>query len=150
MRSFFELLPRTTAAAASMAARHDDIVPDDRAHTSYDVDRPIRHALEVRHQSLASADAIALAREHGIAVVIADTAGKWPMIDELTADFVYARLHGADELYTSGYTAAALDTWAARVGEWRRAGLDCFVYFDNDAKVRAPYDAIGLLDRLRP
>jgi uncharacterized protein YecE (DUF72 family) len=83
-------------------------------------------------------------------MVIADTAGKWPMIDEITGSFVYVRLHGAEELYVSGYTEDGLDRWAARVAGWRDRGLDCYVYFDNDAKVRAPYDAMGLLARLQP
>ena len=65
------------------------------------------------------------------------------MFDEATADFRYARLHGADELYASGYTADALDAWAKRVRAWLADG-DVFVYFDNDAKVHAPYDALAL------
>jgi uncharacterized protein YecE (DUF72 family) len=148
MRSFFAQLPRTTAQAAAAAAGHDDRVPDDEAHTSYDVDRPLRHALEVRHQTFIDPAAIALAREADIALVIADSAGKWPVIDDITSDFAYVRLHGADELYASGYTDDALDRWAARVSGWRHLGLDCYVYFDNDAKVRAPYDAMSLLSRL--
>jgi uncharacterized protein YecE (DUF72 family) len=85
-----------------------------------------------------------------VALVVADSAGTWPMFDEVTAGFVYVRLHGQDELYTSGYTPDALDAWAARVAGWRDAGLDVVVYFDNDAKVHAPYDAIALAERLRP
>jgi uncharacterized protein YecE (DUF72 family) len=150
MRAFFELLPRTTAHAAQLALGHDDVISDDRAYTTIDADRPLRHALEVRHPSLATPEALAMARDHDIAMVIADTAGKWPMIDEITGSFVYVRLHGADELYTSGYTDEGLDHWAARVAGWRDSGLDCYVYFDNDAKVRAPYDAMGLLARLQP
>ena len=67
------------------------------------------------------------------------------MFDERTADFVYVRLHGQGELYAGGYTAEALDAWAARIRSW---GTDAYVYFDNDAKVRAPYDALELLERL--
>ncbi len=77
----------------------------------------------------------------------ADRPRTWPVFDEGTADFRYARLHGADELYASGYTPSALDAWAERVRGWLADG-DVFVYFDNDAKVHAPYDAIALADRL--
>jgi uncharacterized protein YecE (DUF72 family) len=149
MTRFFELLPRSTAAAASLAATHDDRITEDRAFLSVDQDRPLRHALEVRHASFAAEAAVQLARDHDIALVIADSAGKWPMFDVVTSDFAYVRLHGADELYTSGYTAEALDGWAERASTWLDGGLDTYVYFDNDAKVRAPYDAMGLIDRLR-
>jgi uncharacterized protein YecE (DUF72 family) len=148
MESFYSLLPRTTSAAAGLAAEHDDKVPDDEAWTSYDAERPVRHALEVRHASFAESAAIDQARDADVAVVLADAAGTWPVIDDITSDFAYARLHGADELYTSGYTDEALDRWAERVRGWHQRGLDCFVYFDNDAKVRAPYDAMGLIARL--
>ena len=70
------------------------------------------------------------------------------MFDEVTSDLVYVRLHGDRELYTSGYGDAALDRWAARVRTWDAAGLDVLVYFDNDAKVHAPFDAIALQERL--
>ena len=77
------------------------------------------------------------------------TAGRWPKILEATAPFVYVRLHGDVELYTSGYTPAALDEWAGRIREWTGRGLDTYVYFDNDVKVRAPFDAMDLAARLR-
>lgn len=145
---FFEALPRTTAAAATLARHHDDRLSEDRVLTSTTVDEPIRHALEIRHPSFATERFAELLRAHDIAVVVADTAGRWPMIDAVTSDFVYVRLHGANELYVSGYTDAALDTWAGRVRRWRDDGLDTYVYFDNDAKVRAPCDAMGLISRL--
>jgi hypothetical protein len=66
---------------------------------------------------------------------------------DVTADFVYVRLHGDKEIYASGYTSRALDEWAARVREWHRRG-DVYVYFDNDVKVRAPYDAQVLMRKL--
>ena len=58
------------------------------------------------------------------------------------------RLHGDVELYTSGYTDTALDEWAARVRAWTAAGHDVQVHFDNDVKVRAPFDAMALARRL--
>jgi uncharacterized protein YecE (DUF72 family) len=120
-----------------------------RAHLHAPDDRPLRHALEVRHASFLAPGFLDLLREHHVAVVVADTAGKWPLIREVTADFAYVRLHGDVELYTSGYTDQALDAWAATVRGWLDGGRDVHVYFDNDVKVRAPVDAMGLLDRLR-
>lgn len=82
--------------------------------------------------------------------MVADSAGTWPRFEEGTAGFVHIRLHGDTELYTSGYTPAALDAWAAKVRAWQARGLDVFVYFDNDAKVHAPFDAMSLAERLSP
>jgi uncharacterized protein YecE (DUF72 family) len=143
---FLALLPRSTAAAALLAEHHDERL-DGRALTATDADRPLRHAVEPRHESFRDPAFTALLREHGVALVVADSAGTWPVFDASTADFRYARLHGADELYASGYTADALDAWAGRVRAWRADG-DVFVYFDNDAKVHAPFDAIALAERL--
>ena len=148
MAAFFELLPRTTAEAAALARQHDERM-EGRALTETDADRPLRHALEVRHRTFETPAFLDLLREHRIAVVTADTAGRWPMLLEPTTDdLAYVRLHGAEELYASGYDDASLDLWAARVGEWRDAGRDVVVYFDNDIKVRAPYDAQQLAARL--
>ena len=143
LAAFFALLPRSTQEAAWLARRHDERMTD-RAITSTDGDLPLRHALEVRHHSFVTPAFTDLLREHAIAVVIADTAGKWPLIREVTTDFVYVRLHGDVELYTSGYTEAALDSWAAAISGWLGAGLDVQVHFDNDVKVHAPYDAMSL------
>ena len=148
LAAFFDLLPRTTKEAAALAERHDAKVPDDRAWTNTDADRPLRHAMEVRHDSFHAPAAAQLLRDHDIALVVADTAGKWPYIEQVTADFVYVRLHGAEELYASGYTGEALHAWATKLEGWRDGGLDTFVYFDNDMKVHAPYDAQALIARL--
>ncbi len=148
LSAFFNLLPRTTQQAAALAARHDAKVPTDRALVTAVDDLPLRHALEVRHASFAAPAAVDLLRAHDIALVVADAAGKWPLLEAVTSDFMYVRLHGAEELYVSGYTDEALDRWAAKVGAWRDSGLDVYVYFDNDAKVHAPYDALSLMRRL--
>jgi uncharacterized protein YecE (DUF72 family) len=145
---FFEQLPRTTSAAAALAAGHDAKVPEDRALTSVEVDRPLRHAMEVRHDSFKVPEAAELLRAHDISFVVADTAGRWPLVEEVTSDHVYVRLHGDVELYASGYTPAALDRWAAKCLDWAAAGLDVHVYFDNDAKGYAPHDAMALIDRV--
>jgi uncharacterized protein YecE (DUF72 family) len=146
LAAFFDLLPRTTKQVADLARHHDDRVPE--AATKVEVDRPVRHSLEVRHPSFVDAGLPELLREHDIGLVVADTAGKWPLLRDVTSDFVYVRLHGDTELYASGYDADALDTWAASVREWAESGADVYVYFDNDMKVRAPYDAMSLSERL--
>ncbi|WP_308282561.1 DUF72 domain-containing protein [Pseudonocardia nigra] len=162
---FLAMLPRSTGAAAELATGHDERL-DGRAYTATDADRPLRHALEVRHPSFCTAAFVELLREHDVALVVADTAGTWPHLEDVTSDFVYVRLHGDAELYTSGYTPEGLDAWAAKVRAWRAEeaptgehtvaaaapprpeGRDVYVYFDNDAKVHAPFDAIGLARRL--
>ncbi len=149
LRRFFDLLPRTTGEAASLAASHDGKVPADRALTTVATDIPVRHALEVRHASFTTPELPELLREHDIGLVVADTAGRWPQREDVTSGFVYVRLHGADELYVSGYTPQALDRWADKALRWRAAGLDVYVYFDNDVKVHAPFDALGLIARTR-
>jgi uncharacterized protein YecE (DUF72 family) len=147
LAAFFALLPRSTGEAAWLARRHDERMTD-RSLTDTDADRPLRHALEVRHQTFVTPAFTALLREHHIALVIADTAGRWPLIREVTTDLVYVRLHGDVELYTSGYTEEALDRWAADIRSWRAGGLDVQVHFDNDVKVHAPFDAISLSERV--
>jgi uncharacterized protein YecE (DUF72 family) len=131
-----------------------------------DKKRKLRHAVEIRHSSFVEPAFIALLRRYRIALVVADTAGKWPYYEDVTADFIYMRLHGAEELYASGYTEPALQRWAARIRAWsegsqpddarlivdqappKRAGRDVFCYFDNDIKVKAPFDASRLLEML--
>jgi len=145
--AFLGSLPRTTAEAAALAG--ESSLEEDRRDASSPVDRRLRHAVEARHPSFADPAFARIAREHGVAVVVADTAGRYPLLREVTTDFVYVRLHGDEELYTSGYTDEALDRWAAEARDWLDAGLDVYAYFDNDVKVRAPYDAMGLRERLR-
>lgn len=147
LAGFLELLPHTTAAAATLAAGHDERL-EGRAHLETDADRPLRHAVEPRHESFRDPAFAALLREHGVATVIADSAGTWPTFDQVTADLVYLRMHGYDELYAGGYPPEVLDALAGRVRGWLAAGLDVVGYFDNDAKVRAPFDAIALAGRL--
>jgi uncharacterized protein YecE (DUF72 family) len=149
LSGFLDLLPRTAGELARLAAGHDAKVPTDRALTvAEDEGQPIRHAVEVRHTSFRDPDFYELLRQHQVALVLADTAGRWPFLEESTAGFRYVRLHGDAELYASGYSDEALDRWAARVRSWVAAGQDVYVYFDNDIKVRAPYDAIHLAERL--
>ena len=116
--AFFALLPRDTDAALALARGHDERLAG-RAWLEIDRARPLRHAVEIRHPSFIDPAFVALLRRHRIALVVADTAGRWPLLEDLTADFVYLRLHGDKELYASGYDDAALDRWAARIAAWR-------------------------------
>ena len=83
-----------------------------------------------------------------MACVVSDSPS-WPLLEQQTTDLVYVRLHGHSELYASGYAPASLDHWADRCRTWLGEGRDVHVYFDNDARGRAPHDAVALLDRLR-
>jgi uncharacterized protein YecE (DUF72 family) len=145
---FLGRLPRTTAEIATLAARHDDKLATDRAMTTAETDLPVRHALEFRSPSFADPAAYVVMRRHDVACVFADTAGRWPRVEEDTAPIRYVRLHGDQELYASGYTERALDEWAGRCRAWAAAGQDVYVYFDNDMKGYAPRDAMALIDRL--
>ena len=164
LETFFKLLPRDTKAAARLASRHDHRL-DNRADLRPRVKIPLRHALEIRHESFRVPEFIHLLREHDIALVCADTVD-WPRLMDLTSNFVYARLHGSEELYVSGYEDVDIDKWACRVVAWatgnepndaecvirkpaaKRKARDVYVYFDNDAKVRAPFDAQALIKRV--
>lgn len=147
--AFLARLPRSRADAAALASRHDERM-EGRASFATGDDAPIRHAVEVRHPSFEdeAEEWTDVLGRHGVASVTADTAGKYPRIDRTTADFAYARLHGEEELYASGYDDASLDRWAAWTRAHLDAGRDAYLYFDNDIKVRAPYDAMGLIARL--
>jgi uncharacterized protein YecE (DUF72 family) len=148
LAAFIDLLPRTTEAAAELATKHDDKLADERTLTTPLVSAPIRHALEPRHESFRSPRARELLQRTGIATVISDSADTWPRFDDVTATLVYVRLHGDTELYRSGYSDAALSSWAERVRGWTDQGLDVHVYFDNDARGHAPHDAVRLLGLL--
>jgi uncharacterized protein YecE (DUF72 family) len=161
MDDFFALLPHDTDAASQLARKHDARVSG-RVRLTAPTPMKLRHAVEIRHQSFVDPEFVRLLRRHRIALVCADTVD-WPRLMDVTSDFVYCRLHGSEELYASGYGDDELDIWAARVKAWvrgsepkdaervidkagpRRAKRDVFVFFDNDRKVRAPYDATTLI-----
>jgi uncharacterized protein YecE (DUF72 family) len=145
--AFLAQLPWTTREAAELGSHHDARL-EGRTWLDVDADRELRHALEIRDESYRDPAFLRLLERHGVAFVVADTAGRWPLMLEATADLVYVRLHGDVELYTSGYSDAALDVWADRVQGWAGAGHDVVVYFDNDVDAHAPYDALGLARRL--
>lgn len=143
LSEFLSALPRSASAALELARRHDDRV-EGRAWLEIEEDRPLRHAIEPRSPSFGASEALRLLERHGVAMTVADTAGRFPRFDAVTADFVYVRLHGAQELYRSGYTEAEIREWADRVRAWTDDGRDVYVYFDNDAAGHAPHDALAL------
>ena len=125
---------------------------------------PLRHAIQVRHESFACQSFVAMARAAGVAIVFADAA-TYPAIGDVTAPFVYARLEAAEERHATGYGSAALDRWAQAARCWAAGGVpdglprvehtpppaqprDTFIFFINGAKVRAPAGAQALIARL--
>ncbi|BBD81281.1 DUF72 domain-containing protein [Aerosticca soli] len=164
---FLAALPRDSRQAQALARRHEPRMTPERTWLAVSANHRLRHALEIRHPSFACAGFIAQLRRHRVALVVADTAGRWPLLEDVTAGFMYLRLHGDKELYASGYDDAALDEWARRIRAWQRGGQpgdartvsdaappkrrsrDVYCYFDNDTKVRAPFDARRLAERLR-
>jgi uncharacterized protein YecE (DUF72 family) len=147
MDAFMRALPKSSRQAQAVAEHYDERLRNGALVEAAQV-VAYRHAFEVRHESYFHEEFYALLREHACAFVVADTAGKFPYAEEVTADFVYVRLHGSRQLYVSGYTDEELDTWAAKIARWRRSGRDVYVYFDNDAKVHAPFDAMRLAERV--
>lgn len=160
LEAFFSLLPRTVKEAALVARTHDPKFRD-RVWTKAErgtAKQTVRHCIEIRHESFAVPAFIQLLRKHKIGLVVADTV-EWPLLMDVTADFIYCRLHGAEQLYASQYEDAALDVWADRVASWAKRkdcqsgrfasgdrcrklpARDVYVYFDNDMKVHAPFDA---------
>ncbi|MEB2184694.1 DUF72 domain-containing protein [Xanthomonas campestris pv. campestris] len=163
--AFLSSLPRNNEAALALARKRDTTLMHGRTALSIDRKRPLRHALEMRHPSFCDPSCMKLLRKHKVGVVVADTAGKFPYLEDVTANFVYLRLHGDAQLYASGYSDHALDRWGERIAAWaaggepsdaqrvgprasKRARRDVYCYFDNDMKVHAPFDARGLMQRL--
>ena len=125
----------------------------------------LRHAVEVRHDSFAVPEFVALARKHQVAIVYADHA-KYPAIADITGDFVYARLQTGKDDNPDCYAPKALDEWADRARQWAAGKApadlpradpsaevpvkprDVFVYFITEGKVRAPFGAMALLKRV--
>jgi uncharacterized protein YecE (DUF72 family) len=161
---FLGLLPHDTRAAARLARRHDERL-DGRSWTETERKRRLRHAIEVRNETFFVPQFVRLARQSGTAIVFSDAAD-WPYTEEVTAGFLYLRLHGAEQTYASRYSDRALDRWADRIRRWRSADQpsdaqtitdrepprrktrDVYVYFDNDQHANAPQDALHLSDRL--
>jgi uncharacterized protein YecE (DUF72 family) len=164
IEAFLKLLPQDTEKAAAIARRHDKWLKK-RVDVRPTVHATLRHAIEIRHESFLVNEFIDLLRAYNVALVCAD-AVEWPRRMDLTADFVYCRLHGSEVLYASGYADKDLDQWAKWVAAWamgkepsdaerivnqpapKKSARDVYLYFDNDAKVRAPVDAKNLVARV--
>jgi len=162
--AFLKLLPHTHKQASAYAKQRDEWMAG-RCWLDVDEDLPFRHAMESRHKSFATPEYIELLRKYNVALVVADSV-KWPVMMDVTADFVYCRLHGSDKIYPDGYTPEAIDTWAQRMIAWSRGeevtdgkrihpepgpkqdSRDVFVYFDDDNKERAPFDAQSMSKRI--
>lgn len=166
---FLSILPQDTEAGLALARQYQSRM-EGKVFLDVEEKRPMRHAVEIRHESFRDERFIALLRKYKVALVVADTADKWPYVEDVTADFIYIRLHGDKELYASGYDDDAIARWAGRIRAWstggqpeeacrasvkappKRASRDVYCYFDNDIKVHAPYDAqrlrtaLGLID----
>lgn len=161
---FLKQLPHDFNEAFKLAKK--STLSIDRRFELVEKNFKIRHAIEVRNMSFLNPWFVELLKEYNVAIVFADTAGKWPYMEDITADFIYLRLHGDSELYVSGYDSETLDFWSERIKTWmmgqepsnrltiseKRAPKiqrDVYVYFDNDSKVRAPVDAISLIDKIK-
>jgi uncharacterized protein YecE (DUF72 family) len=163
--AFFRLLPRTSIAAARIAGQRDQRL-EGRASLDPRGSHRLRHAVEVRHESFVDPAFIRLLRKYRVAWVVADTPRPWPLFEDVTADFIYMRLHGATELYNSRYTSDELDRWADCIAAWvqgrqpggarlisnepppRRGSRDVYCYFDNTDKLHAPDNARELMQKL--
>ncbi len=126
----------------------------------------LRHVVEVRHDSFCTAEFVALARKHSVAICYSEH-DTYPEIADITADFIYARLQKGKDSVTTGYPAKALDQWTTRIATWAKGGTpkdlpifdkkrtpppksrDVFVYFIHEGKVRAPAAAMALIERLK-
>lgn len=163
--AFLADLPTDTVQAATLARQHEPRL-NGKASLQAHGKRALRHAVEIRHKSFAVPEFVQMLAQHGVALVVADTAGKWPYLEDVTANFLYLRLHGDKQLYASGYTDEALERWGDRIERWAhgkqpadahlvdpqrkpsaRKQREVFCFFDNDIKVRAPFDARHLLGR---
>lgn len=147
IKAFLEGLPHTTKDAVKIAGNHSEWMAE-RCYLETDIDRPLRHALEVRHHSYVNDEFLSLMKEHKVAIVIGDTAGKWPMIEHITGSMIYIRLHGDEELYPKGYTKQALKSWAAKIADISAQVESVYVFCDSDFKIAAPMDAKHLMNHL--
>ena len=118
---FLAGLPHDTDEATTLACNHDAKV-EGRSQLDFGEKRRVRHALEVRNDSFVDRSLVALLKKHNVAMVIADTAGKFPQYEDITADFVYVRLHGDEKLYVSNYADQTIAHWSKRIKAWSEGG----------------------------
>jgi len=106
--------------------------------------KKLRFAFEFRHESWCDEKIYNLLKKHNAAWVIADSPS-FPKAEELTADFVYIRMHGSKVLFSSKYSKKELDDLAEKIKKWSKQNKDIFIYFNNDAYAHAIEDAKSLL-----
>lgn len=146
--TFLAELPRDTDALRALAADRDpDIVPNPFLGEGQPC-RPVRHALEPRDPSFGDPEVCAVLRSHGVAMVMADSAGRWPTFDCDSADFRYLRLHGTAKRSYSGSYHGRWEPWLSTASDALTEGHDVYAYFDNDSRAQAPRDAVELSDLL--
>ena len=164
---FLSQLPHDTTAALQLAREREAARMQDKEWLEPVVPpMRLRHALEVRHASFCQGTTVDLLRRYRVALVVADAAADWPEVGDVTADFVYLRLHGAQQLYASGYSGAQLHPWAERIRVWAAGGTpadmrqlsdspapaqaarNVFCFFDNTDASHAPSDALSLAQLL--
>ena len=164
LEDFLALLPATHEHASTFAEKYNEYTKG-KPWLKVETNHKLRHAIEIRNHSFVNDEFIKLLRRYKIALVAADTT-EWPLLMDVTSDFTYCRLHGSEKLYSSGYSDEALAIWKQRILTWaeggevrdsrkasdstapKRKSRDVFLYFDNDQKVRAPYDAQSLQSKI--
>jgi uncharacterized protein YecE (DUF72 family) len=137
---FWQMAPYKKFDAAEMNA-YFDMLPAKLGKLK------LRHAIEVRHESFACDEFLAIAKKRNIAVVTVESE-KHPLIVEPTADFAYARLELTQADEPTGYPKAALKKWAKTARDWEKTG-DVFLYFISGAKERNPAAAQAMLTLLK-
>lgn len=165
LEPFLKFLPKTTSAAAELA-KENTIKSKKNVWTEISEDTQIRYAFEPRHESFFTPDFVELMTSYNAAIVFADTADRFAKTEDVTSDFLYFRLHGKEDLYSSDYSDSELDKLAKRILIWKSGGepkdarkidkersaanirRDVYVYFDNSMKGHAPYDAMYLTKKL--
>ena len=158
LKGFLGLLPPDMDSAAGIARGYT--LPGRETVTTAEVNLPLRHVLEVRHPSWFNPDTADIAREHGVSLAFSHSS-RWPYTEQITAPFVYVRLHGPRQLYSSPYSSQALVNLADRIVLWARgreaedavriqdgqvdvASRDVYAFFDNDTGGYAPRQAVDL------
>lgn len=133
----FQLPPQWSADTGRLASFLELLPPEHR------------YVFEFRHFSWFSAEVIELLRRRGVALCLTSSPS-FPLVQEVTAPFVFIRMHGGTVLYGSRYSEDELSEWAAKIRRLWGQGVDCYVYFNNDAQAFAVENARELRGMLEP
>lgn len=159
--TFAKMLPRDLNEARELGLRHDKKLRR-KPYLTVKENLPLRHAFELRNDKFFDKDFLVMLREYNIATVMASTAEKWPLFTDVTANFIYVRMHGEHQLYSGSYNQKTLDKWKHHISFWQKgctppelkhylpAAPDkrlrpIFMYFDNTEKAQAPVDALRFM-----